>query len=76
MRAKGATIICYKIRAVLMGTEVAYSFKVVVLKVGTLHNSLINIRIRLVGSFMLFFRLLMKGCLAIMIILSSVVVCL
>lgn len=45
---------------------------IVDLRVGTLHVSLIYIRVNLVGPFMLYFRLSMKASVVIVIILERV----
>lgn len=71
---QGAVIRGPNTRVFQIGVKVAYNLEVVVLKVDTLHASLMSIRVSLVGSFISHFRLPMEGKVAIVIILSKVLI--
>lgn len=49
MRPNGATIKGYDIKVVLVGTKVAHGSEALILKLGTLHASLICIGVILIG---------------------------
>lgn len=62
------------IKVVLIGSRVAHYSKTAILRVGTLYASIINRRVNQVGSFILYFRLLMDVSPTSTIILARVVV--
>lgn len=73
IRPNEVVIITFIIKIVLVGVEVTYYSEATVLQVGIFYASPINIRVSIVGKFMLYFRLLMDVILATLIILAIVV---
>lgn len=72
MIPKAEAIKGYIIRVISLGTIVAHSSEVVVLRVGTLCVSYISIKVSLIGEFKLYFKLLMEARLVLMVIMSRV----
>lgn len=73
-RPKGVVIRNHIIRVILIGAEVAHGSEVETLRLGTLHVSLIYIRVSLVSPFMSHYILLIEVSLVAVVILARVVV--
>lgn len=71
-KAQGGNDKRLDLKAILVGVGVAHSLQAVGLRDDTLYIYLISVKVNLVGPFMLYFKLLMKANLALMIILVIV----
>lgn len=72
--SQGVSIRGHNIKVILVRVVVAHVLEAVVLSAGTLHSSLISIRVNIVGPFMLHFKLPIGAYLFTVIILTKVVI--